>query len=57
MSKVFTTIAASNKERNMKEKRLHRSKRLIVWGFNPVTRVKPSKKIYSRKNKRIEEWS
>jgi len=21
----------------------------VVWGFNPVTRVKPSKKVYSRK--------
>lgn len=21
-----------------------------VWGFNPITRVKVSKKIYSRKN-------
>jgi len=22
----------------------------VVWGFNPITRVKPSKKVYSRKN-------
>ena len=26
----------------------------VTWGFNPVARVKPSKKIYSRKKyKRI----
>ena len=25
----------------------------ITWGFNPVTRVKPSKKVYSRKNYKI----
>ncbi|WP_418179152.1 hypothetical protein ACNSOO_10150 [Aliarcobacter lanthieri] len=23
----------------------------VTWGFRPTTRVKPSKKIYSRKNK------
>jgi len=22
----------------------------VVWGFSPVTRVVPSKKVYSRKN-------
>lgn len=26
----------------------------ITWGFNPVQRVKQSKKIYSRKNIKIE---
>ena len=26
----------------------------ITWGFNPSTRIKPSKKIYSRKNYKIE---
>ena len=26
----------------------------VIWGFNPIVRVKPSKKIYSRKKtKRI----
>lgn len=25
----------------------------VTWGFNPVTRVKSSKKIYSRKNYKI----
>ncbi|MCT7606884.1 MULTISPECIES: hypothetical protein [Aliarcobacter] len=24
----------------------------VVWGFKPITRVKQSKKIYSRKNLR-----
>lgn len=27
----------------------------IIWGFNPVTRVKKSKKIYSRKNYKISK--
>jgi len=31
----------------MKIKRL---KSRITWGFNPVTRIKKSKKFYSRKN-------
>jgi len=25
----------------------------VTWGFNPVARVKPSKKAYSRKNYRV----
>lgn len=25
----------------------------VTWGFNPVSRVKPSKKIYSRKKYKI----
>lgn len=25
----------------------------VFWGFKPTTRVKPSKKIYSRKSKNI----
>lgn len=25
----------------------------VTWGFNPVTRTIPSKKIYSRKNNKI----
>jgi len=24
-------------------------KQRVTWGFNPVSRVKPSKKVYSRK--------
>jgi len=27
-----------------------------VWGFNPITRVKVSKKIYSRKSKKLKMW-
>jgi len=26
----------------------------IVWGFNPVTRTKKSKKLYTRKNQKVE---
>lgn len=25
------------------------TKQRVTWGFNPVSRVKPSKKIYNRK--------
>jgi hypothetical protein len=25
----------------------------VVWGFNPISRVKPSKKIYNRKKSKI----
>jgi len=28
-------------------------KNRITWGFSPVTRVKSSKKVYSRKNYKI----
>jgi len=24
-----------------------------TWGFNPIARVKPSKKVYSRKNYKV----
>ncbi len=27
-----------------------RIKKRVTWGFNPATRVKRSKKVYSRKN-------
>lgn len=37
--------------------KIPQQKNRVTWGFNPVTRVKPSKKIYSRKNKRIELWN
>ena len=29
-------------------------KQRVTWGFSPVTRVKPSKKRYSRKNYKVE---
>jgi len=32
------------------------SKQRRVWGFNPITRVKVSKKIYSRKNYNIPSF-
>jgi hypothetical protein len=28
-------------------------KQRVVWGFNPISRVKPSKKLYSRKKYKI----
>ncbi|MFK5936902.1 MAG: hypothetical protein QM497_00765 [Sulfurimonas sp.] len=31
-----------------------KQKQRITWGFSPVTRVKPSKKRYSRKNYKVE---
>jgi hypothetical protein len=30
-------------------KKIKSAKKRVVWGFNPVSRVVPSKKIYSRK--------
>lgn len=32
----------------------HKQQR-ITWGFSPVTRIKPSKKRYSRKNYKVEQ--
>jgi len=29
-------------------------KQRVTWGFNPVSRVKPSKKLYSRKKYKID---
>ncbi len=28
----------------------------VTWGFNPVTRVKSSKKVYSRKNYKMPNY-
>lgn len=28
----------------------------VLWGFNPITRVKPSKKVYSRKKLSTREF-
>ena len=28
----------------------------VTWGFNPVTRVKSSKKAYSRKNYKLPSY-
>lgn len=29
-------------------------KQRVMWGFNPITRVKPSKKVYNRK--KLKKW-
>ena len=36
--------------------KIPKQKQRVTWGFNPVSRVKPSKKVYNRKkiNKLIE---
>ena len=37
--------------------KIKKPKTRVVWGFNPVTRVVPSKKIYNRKkHKAIRKW-
>ncbi len=28
----------------------------VTWGFNPVTRTKPSKKLYSRSSKKMIDY-
>ena len=40
---------------DLKIKVAHQKQR-VTWGFNPTTRVKPSKKLYSRKNYKVESW-
>ena len=35
-------------------KRIKKPKARVVWGFNPVARVVPSKKRYSRKKVKYE---
>ena len=35
------------------KKKIKTPKARVTWGFNPVSRVVPSKKKYSRKNYRI----
>ncbi|MDQ1339008.1 MAG: hypothetical protein QG567_157 [Campylobacterota bacterium] len=44
-----------NLEHTMKKQtiKIPKPKSRVTWGFNPVERVKQSKKIYSRKNKMI----
>ena len=44
----MTTKKYANKKNNIK----HR----ITWGFNPVTRAIPSKKVYSRKKFRVNKY-
>jgi len=40
----------------MKKSKVKKPKQRVLWGFNPVTRVKSSKKIYSRKNYFIQDF-
>ena len=35
--------------------KISKHKSRVVWGFNPVSRVKPSKKIYNRKKYKKEK--
>lgn len=37
-----------------KQMKAENKKRRNFWTINPTTRIKESKKIYSRKNKKIE---
>jgi len=37
--------------------KIPKRKQRIFWGFNPATRVKPSKKYYNRKNYKAELWN
>lgn len=34
--------------------KIPKTKQRVTWGFNPSTRVKPSKKIYNRKKLKIK---
>ena len=34
--------------------KIKKTKKRVVWGFNPVTRVIKNRKIYSRKNYKLE---
>ena len=43
MKKITLVITKENRPRER-----------ITWGFNPVTRKIPSKKVYSRKNYKID---
>jgi len=42
-----------NKKIHIKIKIKNDPKQRVTWGFNPMTRIVPSKKIYSRKNYKI----
>jgi len=44
----MTTQKCANKKNNIK----HR----VTWGFNPVTRTIPSKKVYSRKKLHVNKY-
>lgn len=45
-------------KRSKKEQRTYHAKQRGSWnGVNPVTKVVPSKKIYSRKGKQAKHWN
>jgi hypothetical protein len=51
-------ITKLNGDKFMKIKiKIPQQKQRVTWEFNPVTRVKPSKKCYSRKNYKVESWN
>jgi len=37
--------------------KIPQQKQRVTWGFNPITRVKPSKKHYNRKNYKVQSWN
>ena len=37
--------------------KIPQQKQRVTWGFNPITRVKPSKKHYNRKNYKAVSWN
>ena len=47
-------MTSKNKLSKKAQADLNRKKR-VTWGFSPVSRVKPSKKVYSRKRQEIFE--
>ena len=53
MSKYLYKIPQNTKEIYMKMTMTIKTSEIktrVVWGFKPITRVKASKKLYSRKN-------
>ena len=55
--RASTMAYIENMEDEMKKnsKRNPHKRSRVVWGFNPVTRVKPLKKRYSRKNYNVNK--
>lgn len=37
-------------------KKKNNIKHRIIWGFNPITRTIPSKKVYSRKKYNVNKY-
>lgn len=50
----MSDFIARDKMSKKAKREMDNSKR-VVWQFRPTTRVKPSAKIYSRKNTRLEQ--